>query len=100
MKSIGDFEIVDHGIQYSVDYKSKDGRYIVTGFGKNMAEAIHDCLHQIHGFNTENMEKRILEQMNWGGAFPTEPSADVWDNRRFKDHCVSFYYISILWSEA
>ena len=101
MKRIGDFEIVNHGIQYSVDCKNESFSHIVIGIGCDMAEAICDCIAQMKmiDFNIEGIEKRILEQMNLD-VFPTEPYVDMWDNRRFKDHCVDFYHVSIHWNET
>ena len=101
MRKIGDFEIVDHGICYSVDCKSNNFSHVATGFGVDMAEAIRDCIVQMRmvDFNIEDIEVRILEQREWD-LFPIEPCVDVWDDRRFKNHCVDFYHVSIRWNET
>ena len=101
MKKIDDFEIVNHGIMYSVDCDSGDFDHSITGFGENFAEAICDCIESMKksDFNIKGFEKRILEQMDWD-SFPTEPFVDVWDNRRFKNHCKSFYHVSVRWNET
>ena len=101
MRKIGDFEIVDHGIIYSIDCKSGSFGHIATGFGNDPAEAINNCIDRMSmkDFDIKDMKMRILEQMGWD-AFPTEPCVDVWDNCRSKDHCVDFYHVSIQWNEA
>ena len=102
MKRIGDFEIVDHGI-HCVDFprceflSSESFNHTANGIGNDPAEAICDCIAQMQmiDFNIEDMEKRILEQMNWE-KFPTQPSIDP-EEREKRDY---HYRISILWNEA
>lgn len=98
MKKIGDFEIVDHGILYFVDCQNDNFCHTATGIGCNMKEAIHDCVNQMWmaDFDTEGMEKRILEQMGQD-AFPTTPSID---KRQEKEKCEYYYQVSIQWNET
>lgn len=98
MRKIGDFEIVDHGIQH-LNFSgcvSASFEYVVTGFGDNPTEAIHNCLQQMWGrdFNIEDMEARILEQMDWD-VLPTSPFVDGNDEK-----CHDYYHVSIRWNEA
>ena len=111
MKRIGDFELVDHGIEHSqyfqgcsrwvgyIEYYS----HIVTGIGDNLAEAIDDCLEGIaqQDFDVEGMEERILEEEGWT-ELPTEPEVEYVDEN---DECCEedselHYHVSIRWNEA
>lgn len=101
MRKIGDFEIVDHGIFYSIDCKSESFKYVVTGFGNNPAEAISGCLNQMvmSDFSIEDMEARILEQKGWD-EFPISPLINEKDKYREQKRYVKYYHVSICWNEA
>ena len=101
MKKIGDFEIVEHGIFYSVNCSALSFEHVVTGFGNNLAEAIYNCLDQMamRDFDMKDMEKRILEQMSWD-VFPIEPSISKKDKYREQKRYVEYYHVSIRWNET
>ena len=68
-KRIGEFELIDHGIEHSQYFQGCGVAFtwfanVVTGIGDNPAEAIDDCLEEraMNGFDVEGMEARILEQ--------------------------------------
>lgn len=107
-KSIGEFELIDHGIEHPQCFQGCDGwvgyieryNHVVTGIGENPAEAIDDCLEQVAqaGFNTEGMETRIMEQEEWE-VLPENP--DVWDECGENwegEH--PYYHVSIRWNEG
>ncbi|KKK96518.1 hypothetical protein LCGC14_2661980, partial [marine sediment metagenome] len=62
MKIIGEFELIDHGIDHCQYFPGCGIAYtnfknVVTGTGDNPAEAIDECLDQASqgGFETEGM---------------------------------------------
>ena len=105
MKTIDDFELVDHGIEHSQFFQGCGVAYtnfehVVTGIGDNPAEAIGDCLEQMamNDFETENMEARIAEEEYWGN-FPLKPSvAEKHPNQ--SEESELHYHVSIRWNEA
>ncbi len=104
MKTIADFELVDHGIEHS-QYFQGCGAYgtffqhVVTGIGDNPAEAIDDCLEQIamDDFETEDMDKRILEQESWK-EMPLTPNTDELHEENKESEM--YYHVSIRWNET
>ena len=74
-KSIGEFELIDHGVEHSQYFQGCGVAHtqfgnVVTGIGDNPTDAIDDCLHQMAaaGYEIEGMEERILEQEGGGNA--------------------------------
>ncbi len=68
-KRIGQFELVDHGIEHEQYFQGcglafTEFEDIATGIGDNPAEAIDDCLEQLacNDWDTEGMEERILSE--------------------------------------
>lgn len=101
MKTIGEFELVDHGIEYFQYFQGcgttfADFENVATGIGNNPAEAIDDCLEQIAqcGFDTEGMETRIMEQKD-PVRIPTIPNVFHY----FPDNDDCYYHISIRYNE-
>ena len=104
MKTIGDFELVDHGIKHSQYFQgcgAASFRHVATGIGNNPSDAIDDCLEQMamDGFETEDMDDRIIAQEGWK-VMPLTPSIDITDDRREKEACEMWYHVSIRWNEA
>jgi hypothetical protein len=112
MAKIGEYELIDHGIQHSGDFWRPVSRQncevaflkfanAVTGIGDNPAAAIVDCLEQIAqaGFETEGMEARIMEQKGWEilSTFPTR--CDDCDDTGSCCDCDCHCYVSIRWNE-
>jgi hypothetical protein len=96
-KQIGQFEVIDHGIEHSQYFQGcgvESFANVVTGIGDNPAEAIDDCLDQITqwGFDTEGMEERILAQEGLK-ALPESPSAADESGEDV------YYHVSIRWNE-
>ena len=112
LKTIGEFELTDHGIEHSQYFRGCGVAFtnfenVVTGIGDNPAEAIDDCLEQAAqaGFNTEGMEARIMVQEGWrtseqiaaGLQLPTTPSvARVYNCEELPE---IHYHVSIWWNE-
>jgi len=104
-KRIGEFELIDHGIEHSQYFQGCKAALTqfanaATGIGDNPAEAINDCLEQVEqaGFDTEGMETRIMEQEGWK-VLPTMLSvADEFI--RCDETGEMYYHVSILWNEA
>lgn len=105
MKTISEFELIDHKIQHSQYFQGCGTvftrfEHVITGIGNNPMIAICDCLNQMAmaGFNAENMEARIMKQEGWE-ALPTDPAVQ-W-NRDIGEvpNDQLYYYVSILWNE-
>jgi len=104
MNTIGEFELIDHGIEYSQYFQGCGIAFtlfdnVVTGSGDNPAEAIEDCLEQIamSGWETEGMESRVLEQERLE-ELPTTPSVSEADSN-CEDYDLPYYHVSIRWNE-
>ena len=102
MKPIVEFELIDHGIEHSQYFQGCGVAFtkfanVVTGIGDNPAEAIDDCLDQIAqaGFDTEGMEKRIMEQKGWE-SLPLTPSVE--DECGDDEYGGYEYWMSIRWN--
>ena len=102
-KRIGEFELIDHGIEHSQYFQGCGVAFtrfanVVTGIGDNPAEAIDDCLEQVAqaGFDTEGMEARILEQEGLK-AIPTTPSVAA--EFGCDETGEAYYHVSIRWNE-
>ncbi len=101
MRNIGEFELIDHGMEHSQYFQGcgvafTDFENVVTGIGDNPADAIDDCLEQVAqaGFDTEGMESRLLKQEGWE-ALPTTP-----DRQAIYGSIEDIYYhVSIRWNE-
>jgi hypothetical protein len=117
---IGEYQIVDHGIDGSQYFPGCGTAYtpfenVVTGIGDNPAEALDDCLEQIacDDFDAEALEKRILAD-NDLKEFPTSPSVqeeiesrrpakdddDESEGEEDSDPSDLYYYLSIRWNPA
>lgn len=97
-KEIGNFELIDHGIENAQYFQGcgfafTNFRNFITGIGDNPAEAIDDCLERMamNGFETEDMEARILKQEGWK-TLPITPET-------LKPCEDTFYCVSIRWNE-
>jgi len=102
LKSVGEFQIVDHGIEHSQYFQGcgvacTKYEYVVTGIGDNCEEALEDCLDQImtDGFNTSSIENSEDIKQYKGAIARDQQSvskhihadADEWN-----------YYLSIRWN--
>ena len=103
MKTIGDFELIDHGIESSQYFQGCGVAWtsferIVTGIGDNPAAAIFDCLNQIwqRDFDTEGMEARIMAQEGLK-KLPTSPNTDKYIEEN--EESEMWYYVSLRWNE-
>ena len=99
MKTIVEFEVIDHGIENEQYFQGCGVAFtsyanVATGIGNNPAVAIDDCLEQIaqNGFETEGMEKRILADIG-KRKMPRTPKL-----KPSQDEC--HYYVSIRWNGA
>ncbi len=104
VKRIGEFELIDHGIDHSQYFQGCGVSFtrfanVVTGIGDNLAEAIDDCLEQVvqAGFDTDGMETRIMVQEGWK-TLPEFPS--VSGEFGCDETGESHYFVSIRWNEA
>ena len=106
MRTIGEFELTDHGIHHSQYFQGcglssgccgESFENVATGIGDNPAEAIDDCLEQMAqaGFETEDMEARIMKQEGWD-KLPKTPNAYKLHDNSGELH----YHVSIRWNEA
>ena len=97
MKTIVEFELVDHGIDHEQYFQGcgvscTEYDDVATGVGDNPAEAIDDALEQLAqmGYETDGMEKRILKQeLPRKRSLPTKPRV----LRKHGDE--AHYYLSI-----
>jgi hypothetical protein len=92
MRTIQEFEIVDHGIQHEQYFQGCGLAFteyddIATGIGSNPAEAFQDALEQLAmaDWETDGMENRIGREIG-RNCLPVTPRTDV-------DEC--YYYASI-----
>lgn len=100
MKSIGNFELIDHGIEHEEFFQGcgiahTEFAHSVTGIGDNPAEAIDDCLEQIavlEEWRLDNMEDRIMAQKGWK-KMPTSPSVT---EEGYSTE--TYYYITMRWN--
>jgi len=112
MKTIGEFELIDHGIEHSQYFQGCGCSFtpyenVVTGIGNNPAEAIDDCLEQIacDGWEVEGMEARIIKEEGLK-ALPRKPEVcagcDIVNENdtRECEGCELHYFVSIRWNEA
>ncbi len=104
MRSIGEFELINHGMEHSQYFQGCGIAFtrwgnVITGIGNNPAEAIDGCLEQIAQaeFDAEGMETRIMAQEGWG-ELPTFPS--VLEEYGAEEECEIHYHVSIRWNEA
>lgn len=83
MKKIGEFELIDHGIEGSQYFQGcgtafSKFEHVTTGVGDNPAEAINDLLEMVAqhegNFDVSDLEKRICEQEGID-KIPEKPSA-------------------------
>lgn len=106
MRNIGEFELIDHGIEHSQYFVAgllSQARFenVATGIGDNLAEAINDCLFQMGRDDwaspAKSMEARIMEQEGWE-ALPTAPSvAKVYNCEEPPE---AHHHVSIRWNEG
>ena len=102
-KRIGEFELIDHGIEHSQYFQGCGVAFtrfanVATGIGDDPAEAIDDCLEQVatDGWDTEGMEARIMAQEGWE-ALPTTPSVAA--EFGCDETGEVYYHVSIRWNE-
>lgn len=96
MKTISEFELVDHGIQNDQYFQGcgiafTEYEDIATGCGNDPAEAIDDALESLAqgDWDCEDMEQRIIDQeFATKRKFPTKPSVPL-----SSEDC--YYYVSI-----
>lgn len=96
MKTIEDYDIVDHGIENSQYFQGcgiflTEFTGIATGCGNDPAEAIDDALESLaqQGWDVEGMEKRILKDYLPGKRkLPTKPKVPA-----KSEDC--YYYFSV-----
>ena len=97
-KQIGDFEIVDHGIEHC-QYWQGCGADVyeecASGCGENPADALDDLLEQIAmsgDWETDGLEGRICEQLGIK-KMPLRPRVKA----SMDEH---YYYLSMRWNPA
>ena len=97
MRAIGNFQLVDHGIEHEQYFQGCGVAWtefidVATGIGSNPAEAIDDCLEQLAsaGWEAEGMEKRIIRECLRPGkrSLPKTPRVSA-------KHGDCYYYVSI-----
>lgn len=100
-KRIGEFELIDHGIDHSQHFPGcgifcTSFGNVVTGIGYNMQEAIEDCLEQIAQaeFDADELGLRILQQEGWV-VMPITPDVLT----AYDDPESIYYHVSIRWNE-
>lgn len=114
MKTIGEFELIDHGIEHSQYFQGCGVAYtqwnnVVTGIGPEPGLAIEDCLEQIAcgegGWDIDDLEERIIEQEGWDqegwDKFPDKPSVCGECEGADLDECQvceMHYFVSIRWN--
>lgn len=103
MKTIGDFQVIDHGIESSQYFQGcgvawTGFKNIVTGIGSDPADAICNCLNQIcqEDFDTEGMEARIIAQEGLT-KLPTTPNTDKYHEEN--EESEMWYHVSLRWNE-
>jgi hypothetical protein len=107
MKRIGEFELIDHGVDHSQYFQGcgvafTRWQHVVTGIGHNPAEAIDDCLELLaqSGWETRDMEYRILDDLDLH-TLPTEPDPCTTCDKVNEDDttecewCELSYFVSI-----
>ena len=105
MKTIVEFQLLDHGIENSSYFQGcgvacTSFEDVATGIGNNAAEAVDDALESLaqRDWETEGMEKRILaEYLPGKRKLPTKPA--VCHVRNDKGHWEwpedTYYHVSI-----
>ena len=115
MSTIGEFEVVDHGVdgeQYfpGCGVSCTGFEFCATGCGDSPAEAIDDVLESVAqgDFETDGMEKRILADL----GLTEFPAGDCCAECEFGDSddsdekdaacgaCALHYYVSLRWNPA
>lgn len=106
MAAIGDYELLDHGIEHS-DYFQGCGtaftsfEHVATGIGDNFAEAYDDACEMIaqqHDIDDwEAFDKRVLAD-NDAAAFPTSPAVEHDEDEG--DMGSVYYHVSIRYNLA
>ena len=94
MKTVKDFQLVDHGIEHSQYFQGcgcsfTEYDHCVTGIGVDPTEAIEECLENIacDDIDTDDLYKRILEENMWD-KLPTSPCVEEEDDEMY-------YHVSI-----
>ena len=91
MRLIGEFEIVDHGIEHEQYWQGCGLTFtayedIATGIGEDFAEAVGDALDALaeNGWNVKGMEKRICKAIG-KRSLPKRPKVPVgWDECHYR----------------
>jgi len=91
MRLIGEFEIVDHGIEHEQYWQGCGLTFtayedIATGIGEDFAEAVGDALDALaeNGWNVDGMEKRICKAIG-KRSLPKRPKVPVgWDECHYR----------------
>lgn len=107
MKTIGEFELIDHRIEHFQYFQGcgivhTNFGNVVTGIGDNPTEAIDNCLEQMAqgDFDTEGMEARIMAQEGWKEIPETPSLYDECDECEDDcNYCKTHYHMSIRWNE-
>lgn len=97
MKTIIEFEVIDHGIEHEQYFQGcglshSEFTDIATGCGNDPREAVDDALDQLamNDWETEGMEKRIVAQeMPGKRVIPSRPAVTT----KHGEEC--HYYLSI-----
>jgi hypothetical protein len=104
---VREFELCDFGIDHC-QYFQGIGTSLSSfteatyGVGDNPREALDDCLEIVaqQGFDTEDLERRICEEMGWKTLddCPTTPSVSDDEELADDDCCEVYYHFGIRWN--
>lgn len=108
-KAIGEFEILDHGIDHSQYFQGCGISYtrfnnVVTGCGSNAKEAFDDAMEQIA--SAGEFDYKLIEDSEEGKQYQTEEAEAASVENHLKKYgesvgedCELYYYLSVRWNE-
>lgn len=107
MKTIGTYELIDHGIDHAnyfqgcgVSHTSFD--YVVTGCGENAKEAFEDALEQIaqDGYDVSTLEESEPDYQSEKAENASVTNYFAKRGEEPAEDCELYYYLSIRWNEG
>jgi hypothetical protein len=119
MKTIGEFELIDHGAEHAQHFQGCGVAFtpydnVATGVGNDPSEAFDDCLEMIAqqgNWDLEGMRERVLKEEAWyigpsGGDEALLVLPGVCDDCKYYlrvpeacGDCELNYYVSLRWNE-